>query len=325
MVTRPGPGSPFGFLDVILMFFFWLVGQAVSIWLIMLMFGIEIEDLNSASGDTKSWAAIVMACGQLVATLLAVGVFLIRYRQPSVVGCQPENLRRDLVIGMFAFAMVIPSLLFLQWLLVLVFAYEHPTMDLLAENANGLTLLATWFSAVIVAPICEEVFFRGVLQSWLQRLGRGTSDCVLTGGWDSQSSSAASTRPKPTTGAESNKLAQFTDAKNPFESPSNLAQQRPTTDSDHTSWTSDAIWPILVTSVLFGLAHSGQGPAPISLFVFGIALGYIFRRTGSIVPCIVLHMMLNAFSMFWFTLQVFFGEPAATVMLEQVHSVINVF
>ena len=173
MAARPNAGSPLGFLDVIVMFFFWLVGQAVSIGLVALIFGIQLEELAGSPGDTLSWATILMAFGQLLATLLAIGVFLIRYRQLSVIGWQPKNLGRDLRIGLFAFAMVVPTILFLQWLLVLAFPYEHPTMELLAKNATGLTLLATWFSAVISAPICEEIFFRGVLQGWLQRLGRG--------------------------------------------------------------------------------------------------------------------------------------------------------
>ncbi len=322
MESRPEARSPLGLLDVVVMFFFWLVGQAASISLIALIFGVGIEELSKASGETLSWATILIASGQMVATLVAVGVLLIRYRQLSIIGWQPQNFRGDLRIGLMAFAMVVPSILFLQWLLVQVFAYQHPTMELLEKNANGLTLLATWFSAVIVAPICEEVFFRGVLQSWLQRVGGGISDLVLTGGWDSPSNSVAVTVgvPMPTDssstgGSTTNKTC---------DSPGSLIGKHETADSIESSWTSNAILPILITSALFGLAHSGQGPAPIPLFVFGIVLGYLFRRTGSIVPCIALHMLLNAFSMFWFTLQVFLSEPDPSAILEPVRGVIGI-
>jgi len=325
MATRPNAGSPLGFLDVIVMFFFWLVGQAVSIGLVALIFGVQLEELAGSPGDTLSWAMILMASGQLLATLLAVGIFLVRYRKLSVIGWQPDNLGRDLRIGLIAFAMVVPTILFLQWLLVLAFPYEHPTMELLAKNATGLTLLATWFSAVIAAPICEEIFFRGVLQAWLQRLGRGATDHVLTGGWDRQRSADAAAISKPMANASGARSRAGNISKNPYQSPKSPALDWVITDSADRSWTSDAVWPILITSALFALAHAGQGPAPIPLFVFGIALGYLFRRTGSIVPCIVLHMMLNAFSMFWFTLQVFFGEPKTAAILETVRGVTGFF
>lgn len=325
MEPRPSDGSPFGLLDVILIFFLWLVGQAVSIGLITLLFGIKIEALADSVGDTMSWATILIALGQLVATFLAIGVFLFRYRRLSVIGWQPNNFRRDLGVGLVAFAMVIPIILALQWLLVLLFPYKHPTMDLLAKNANGLTLLATWFSAVVVAPICEEFFFRGVLQSWLQRLGRGATDNVLTGGWDSRLGSDGMVFSPISQNVDPTQATNMTVSENPYEPPMSLAQNRARTRVSESSWASDSVWPIIISSGLFALAHAGQGPAPIPLFVFGIALGYLFRRTGSIVPCIILHLMLNAFSMFWFTLQVFFGDRASQALADPVQGVIGLF
>ena len=53
---------------------------------------------------------------------------------------------------------------------------------------------------------------------------------------------------------------------------------------------------------MFAAVHYGQGLAPVALFLFGLALGFLYRQTGSIVPCIVLHFFLNFFSMFWLSL-----------------------
>ncbi len=146
--------------------------------------------------------------------------------------------------------------------------------------------------------IFEELFFRGVLQAWLQRVGPGAADKLLIGGWDSQTNLAV-----PQLTAE---------AANPTttELPSQATFSR----------TNRSVWPILATSILFALAHLGQGPAPVSLFFFGIALGYIFQRTGSIIPCIVLHMALNAFSMFWFTLRVLAGELESASMADSIYA-----
>ena len=55
--------------------------------------------------------------------------------------------------------------------------------------------------------------------------------------------------------------------------------------------------PIVISSFLFGMAHLGHGPDPIPLFVLALILGYVYQRTHRIVPCIVLHMLFNAFSL----------------------------
>ena len=45
---------------------------------------------------------------------------------------------------------------------------------------------------------------------------------------------------------------------------------------------------------------------PIALFLLGLALGYLYRRTGSLLPCIVVHFLLNAMTMTFMT----FGDAA---------------
>jgi membrane protease YdiL (CAAX protease family) len=56
--------------------------------------------------------------------------------------------------------------------------------------------------------------------------------------------------------------------------------------------------PILVSSLLFAVAHFGYGPEPIPLFFLAIVLGYIYQRTHRILPSIVTHATFNAFAMF---------------------------
>lgn len=53
---------------------------------------------------------------------------------------------------------------------------------------------------------------------------------------------------------------------------------------------------VVVSAAAFALAHWGQGLAYVPLFPFGIVLGAIALRTGSIVPCILLHALFNAVS-----------------------------
>lgn len=58
----------------------------------------------------------------------------------------------------------------------------------------------------------------------------------------------------------------------------------------------DEATAIVASAAAFGLAHTGQGLAWLPLVLFGIVLGWLARRTGSIVPCILLHAAFNAVS-----------------------------
>jgi membrane protease YdiL (CAAX protease family) len=58
------------------------------------------------------------------------------------------------------------------------------------------------------------------------------------------------------------------------------------------------MWGALVTGVIFGLIHITGSPieSVVVLVAFGVALCFLFVRTGSIVPCIVLHAVNNSIS-----------------------------
>ncbi len=59
-----------------------------------------------------------------------------------------------------------------------------------------------------------------------------------------------------------------------------------------------ASWlPILISSGFFAAVHfNADSPDPIPLFFFALALGYLYRQTHRLWPCIVLHMCLNGMS-----------------------------
>ncbi|HEX3433225.1 MAG TPA: CPBP family intramembrane glutamic endopeptidase [Solirubrobacteraceae bacterium] len=52
----------------------------------------------------------------------------------------------------------------------------------------------------------------------------------------------------------------------------------------------------VVTGLLFGLVHVGSAPLLdlVTLAVFGFALCLLYRRTGSLYPCIVVHSLNNS-------------------------------
>ena len=66
-----------------------------------------------------------------------------------------------------------------------------------------------------------------------------------------------------------------------------------------------SFWPIIVSSLLFAITHQGQGAAPAPLFVLALGLGYLYRQTHRLTPCVAAHMFFNAFSltMAWGSIQ----------------------
>jgi membrane protease YdiL (CAAX protease family) len=83
---------------------------------------------------------------------------------------------------------------------------------------------------------------------------------------------------------------------NPYRSPQ--LELSAGTASDATLDGSCAGWlPIVASSALFALMHLGHGPAPIPLFFLAMTLGYIYQRTHRVLPCIIVHALLNGTSL----------------------------
>lgn len=61
-----------------------------------------------------------------------------------------------------------------------------------------------------------------------------------------------------------------------------------------------SLWPAaIISGVAFGIPHVTSGPtAAIPLSVFGVALAWIYNRTGSIWPCILIHVVNNGIALY---------------------------
>lgn len=113
---------------------------------------------------------------------------------------------------------------------------EHTTITtLLTGEAGMLATILTVVGALIVAPIIEELFFRGLFQPMLARAARP--------------------------------------------------------------------WPAVILSGLaFGMFHHPLYHAMPALALFGIALGYLYARTGSLLIVIFLHIVFNGKTLLWLAL-----------------------
>jgi membrane protease YdiL (CAAX protease family) len=304
------PINPLGLTDVVIMFLTWIAGQMTSAGIL------HVGGISMSTADQSALPTIIgiSAFSQLVFTAIGLGLIVIRHQPLRVVSFGCSHWRESVRLGAFAFVLAIPPLLILQWTLTYFVDYSHDSLKALEENPNATALGLVWFGAVISAPISEEIFFRGILLRWLQRITSSATsvDRLISGGVD------YAVPPASLNGqdllVQAGRAAKDADSSNPVKFPPTAMveveeSQTPTRGSAGSL--STALVPICVSSLVFAAVHIGQGLAPIPLFYLGLVLGYLYFKTGHLLPCIVLHLGLNAYSMFWFTLGAFTDSTAS--------------
>jgi membrane protease YdiL (CAAX protease family) len=176
----------------------------------------------------------------------------------------------------------------------------HPLVKMLTDGTPSVfVMLVASFAAVVVAPVCEEISFRLLLQGWLEKW-----ESVRLGIWaEGRLATESDTQNEPSPTIEmTNSEFRMTNVESAVdEEKSSIVNPQSSIDAlpDRGYAGMPFGWfPIIVTSVFFGLAHFGYGPEPLPLFVLALMLGYVYQRTHRIVPCIVAHAIFNAFTMF---------------------------
>lgn len=203
----------------------------------------------------------------LVATAVIIALASYALRASAVdLGITANRLRRDILLGIVAAPLVLGPVLLIQVLMVLRYGpSQHPILQLYRQAPGPDLLLWSGVAAVLIAPLVEEFLFRSVLQGWLERL------------FDHRTAEHAAAR-HPRFGDE------------PTEATATATVAVPV------QWRDDAI-PILLSALLFSWMHKGNGPDLVALFVLGIGLGLLYRRTHRIWAGVVVHMLLNALSL----------------------------
>lgn len=177
-------------------------------------------------------------------------------------------------LGLKSAVMVLPPVLAISAAVsLLVTAYEHQVLDVLEQLRSPLVFAVIFVGTAIVTPISEEILFRGLIQGGLQRFADRFVPEFGSFGDDAGKSSLATDL--------------ITD---------NASDRQPASLHKFQGgiWKPVAYWPVFAASFIFALMHYGQGAAPIPLFFLSVGLGYLYRQTGSLIPCIVVHMVLNS-------------------------------
>jgi len=235
-------------------------------------------ELNQMSLPARAVMMLVGSLATMVATLLSLLAVMWHSRATlRDVGFDVRYVGQDLRIGLAAFILFAPPVYAVQLLLVQWFPSQHPLVSLLKENPNPFFLGVSAFTALLVAPLSEEYFFRVLLQGWLHKVNKGGE---ALSHWFYVS-------PEQIHPPEQNY------PNSPVREVIALMDEHPR----ETTVAEMGVWPILASAILFSLLHASHGPDPIALFFLAVGLGYIFRQTHRVLPCIVVHFLLNLCSL----------------------------
>jgi membrane protease YdiL (CAAX protease family) len=270
---------PWTVVDILVFIYAFLLLQLATGAVVRVMF--ELDPSSDLDQMPLNWRAVIILTGSIATFVtMMVSILMVRWHARATwrdLGIDTKFVVRDLGLGLAAFVLLAPPVYGIQMLLVQWFPSQHPVVNLLREKPDPVFLGVSAFAAVVVAPLAEEFFFRVLVQGWLHKLH--SSNWSL--------SSWISVRPIPT---DSPLRSEISD-------PARDKGLQPTGDPHPSEGESIGTWPVFASAALFSLMHASHGPDPIPLFLLAIGLGYLYRQTRRILPCIVVHLLLNVCSL----------------------------
>src|SRR5262245_59747018 len=228
----------------------------------------------------------VLSVPYIVVLVLAT-LWWISGTRPRRVGVWSWRWANNLSLGFFVWGILTPLVFAIHYGAHYVhesaFGFPrhlHPLEQIFREEAASVEWAMLVAQAIFMAPLLEEVLFRGVLLPWLAK-GPFRSAAV----WFVALGLA---------------LIRY-DSKIPMESLIAVAfvmiagavGALATSREPGPEWRWRAI---LGSSILFAMFHVDAWPAPVPLFFLALGLGWLAQRTRSLVGPIVLHSLFNAVS-----------------------------
>jgi membrane protease YdiL (CAAX protease family) len=226
--------------------------------------------------------ASVLASGFALVVMLAINAVL-RPHGLKLLGLHRSQFLRGLLSGILGAVILIGLVFFASALTEILWQalhYEHPREHELlrvlkdARDNRGVSFLVL-FSAWVIAPLFEEVFFRGHIQTLIvYGLYYVTHrEAALAGGFN----------PIAPAGPPSEHRLPLD-----YATPRDLSRTQ-YLPSPGIRWLG-----ILITSALFAAVHAGWMAPPI--FLLSVCVGYAYERTASLWTPIIMHAGFNVTS-----------------------------
>lgn len=301
---EPRRPIPWGLVDLGLAMVLVIMSSLISGEL-LIEFGVvqRGQRLEDMSPENAAIMLLTSSVAILAGVVFTLGMIWLKNRPTaSDFGLSFRQLGRDVGIGCAGFLLISAPVYAIQYLLVeiLKLRSEHPLIELVQRNPDVRFFMVSFVAAVLIAPVAEEILFRVLFQGWLERIPghRGRTQVLLLGGADvmsdgDQPQSLEADQAETLNSAAPQDRPTDKDAEeNPYASPKTVPRKPAAAVTGR-----PATWPIIVSSLVFALMHSSHGVDPIPLFVLAFGLGFVYRQTHRALPCIIIHMLFNGFSL----------------------------
>jgi membrane protease YdiL (CAAX protease family) len=291
LALEPWRPRVWGFVDILLAVVFIIFWQFQSAILGYNILGLNRQEL--AASESISLPLMTISGLGNVAALLTICTWIIVRHGASLAHLGFGFVRwwKHITIGFIAALASIPFVYALMAAVSVGFdnKYSHPLLEEMKRDGTLTAYLLAVTSAVLIAPLVEEFFFRVLIQGWLQSAPFGSIKSIFLGQREQAQISFA-------TISEGVSLVPNQD--NPYAPLSiTVPSLVPTDAAIETAPLTPPIWPAVVTGTLFGLVHFSYGLSFIPLIFLGIILGLLYRATHSIWPSLAVHFILNSSSM----------------------------
>ena len=219
------------------------------------------------------------AAAYVGAILVALGLHALARRsgRAGPLGLAPRRLPRGVLFGLLALPVVLPwtftagvALQLVRVLLGLPTDTMHAVLKAMRDDPTSGMLVWGVLTSVVVAPLAEEILFRGLLQT---SLVYGLPRLFGAGGQPAEL--AAPAEPEGTAFAPPSAVLEY-------ESPPPAADPAP-------KWR----WlGIILSAAVFTSLHEPWS-WPI-IFLLGLSFGYVYERTGNLWASMTIHFGFNA-------------------------------
>ncbi|WP_432798760.1 lysostaphin resistance A-like protein [Poriferisphaera sp. WC338] len=244
--SAPKRPHDFGLIDFLAVFFLYFLGQFIVQQIAINFIGIN-QDTQQFDFASDSQYVRFNLIGQIVTYIPGILYLLGRCgflkNGLKQFGFIPRKPLRDIKLGVLGIVISLPLVFGISAIMVIIShllgenvpEIGHVLLQKLADSTTFEIPLLLGIGAILLAPVFEEIFFRGVVQTaLLNMLGK---------------------------------------------------QQR---------------WLVIFLAATgFALIHLSALPSwqPLpSLFLLGLIMGYVYEKTGSLLPPILIHMGFNAFN-----------------------------
>jgi membrane protease YdiL (CAAX protease family) len=235
------------------------------------------------------WTAVLAWPLQLAILLGGLrGISGTRFYQLGLFG---KRLGKNLILGGLSLCALYPLIWMVNEGLTRIWqhwvgpAVPHPLARLGQAQPSALEWCLIAFSALVSAPILEELVLRGILQPWFaSRRERAPLAMFVTLSWAFFCSRG------PLSRVGQDQLVELLIALAPVWF---VLAMFPGFEILRRFWPFSPAASIYSTALLFGVAHAAVWPTPVAMFLFGLGLGLLAYRTQSLVPAIVAHSLFN--------------------------------